>query len=362
MGRSNVGKSSLINAVVGRRALAHTSKTPGKTRLVNVFQVDDRYYLVDLPGYGYARASKPDRRRFHALLQEYLSTREPLAGVIWLLDVRREPSPDDHEVAELLARRGVPVLAAITKADKLSRTRRGERARHDGGAMRGDQLPHAGGNRAAAGSSRRAGGLRAAARGLLVVALIASAGTVRAQEDQTQALPPAGYGTLRQSDATLGIDTETHLIQIVPLDEAVIRMLANDTYASLHRLRASRAEEIDRAASRWGIRVPTVFLVTFFGRQAQARFQPEILQVTSQNRLFRPMEIIPLSPLWSGQQLNQRETARAIYVYEDGIRLANQMIVSYGRFSSDAWAVIIRMLDAERAAVLARAARDQGKP
>ncbi len=129
MGRSNVGKSSLINAVVGRRALAHTSKTPGKTRLVNVFQVDDRYYLVDLPGYGYARASKPDRRRFHALLQEYLSTREPLAGVIWLLDVRREPSPDDHEVAELLARRGVPVLAAITKADKLSRTRRGERAR-----------------------------------------------------------------------------------------------------------------------------------------------------------------------------------------------------------------------------------------
>ncbi|UCF41783.1 MAG: YihA family ribosome biogenesis GTP-binding protein [Gemmatimonadota bacterium] len=128
LGRSNVGKSSLINAVVGRRALAHTSKTPGKTKMVNVFDVDGRYYLVDLPGYGYARAAKPDRRRFRDLLREYLSTREPLAGVIWLLDVRREPSADDHEMAALLAERGLPILAAITKADKLGRGRRTERA------------------------------------------------------------------------------------------------------------------------------------------------------------------------------------------------------------------------------------------
>jgi GTP-binding protein len=135
VGRSNVGKSSLINAVVGRRALAHTSKTPGKTRLVNVFLVDERYYLVDLPGYGFAQASKPDRRRFHELLREYLTTREPLAGVIWLLDVRREPSADDREVAELLAERGIPILAAITKADKLGRGRRGERAREILGAV-----------------------------------------------------------------------------------------------------------------------------------------------------------------------------------------------------------------------------------
>jgi GTP-binding protein len=129
LGRSNVGKSSLINAVVGRRALAHTSKTPGKTRMVNVFNVEDRYYLVDLPGYGYARASKPDRHRFHKLLQEYLTTRQPLAGAIWLLDVRREPSAEDRQMAELLAERGTPTLAAITKADKLGRTRRMERTR-----------------------------------------------------------------------------------------------------------------------------------------------------------------------------------------------------------------------------------------
>jgi GTP-binding protein len=127
LGRSNVGKSSLINAVVGRRALAHTSKTPGKTRMVNVFNVGDRYYLVDLPGYGWARASKPDRRRFHELLQEYLTTRQPLAGVIWLLDVRREPSAEDRQMAALMAERGIPTLAAITKADKLGRARRLER-------------------------------------------------------------------------------------------------------------------------------------------------------------------------------------------------------------------------------------------
>jgi len=97
--------------------------------MVNVFDVDGRYYLVDLPGYGYARAAKPDRRRFRDLLREYLSTREPLAGVIWLLDVRREPSADDHEMAALLAERGLPILAAITKADKLGRGRRTERVR-----------------------------------------------------------------------------------------------------------------------------------------------------------------------------------------------------------------------------------------
>ncbi len=127
LGRSNVGKSSLINAVVGRRALAHTSKTPGKTRMVNVFNVGDRYYLVDLPGYGWARASKPDRRRFHELLQQYLTTRQPLAGIIWLLDVRREPSAEDRQMAALLTERGIPTLAAITKADKLGRARRRER-------------------------------------------------------------------------------------------------------------------------------------------------------------------------------------------------------------------------------------------
>ena len=110
--------------MIGRRSLAHTSRTPGKTRACNVYDVGSRLLLVDLPGYGYARASKSERRGFARLIRSYLSERPNLVGVIWLLDIRREPSSDDLEIAGLLAQRGVPVLAAVTKADKVSRTRR----------------------------------------------------------------------------------------------------------------------------------------------------------------------------------------------------------------------------------------------
>ncbi len=126
VGRSNVGKSSLINAVVGRKAIARTSKTPGKTRDCNVFRLDDRLYLVDLPGYGYARVSQGTRRRFVALIQHCL-TRRSMAGVVWLLDLRREPSPDDLLLKERLSASGVPVMIALTKSDKLSRQHRLQR-------------------------------------------------------------------------------------------------------------------------------------------------------------------------------------------------------------------------------------------
>jgi GTP-binding protein len=129
LGRSNVGKSSLINAFTNRRSLAHTSRTPGKTRMCNVFAIDESYYLVDLPGYGYARASKTVRRDLQGLLTRYLSHRTALAGVVWLLDVRRDPSPDDLAMGRLIADRGLPALVAITKADKFGRGRRKDRAR-----------------------------------------------------------------------------------------------------------------------------------------------------------------------------------------------------------------------------------------
>ena len=91
MGRSNVGKSSLLNALAGRRRLAHTSRTPGRTQMCNVFAMGQRYYLVDLPGYGYARLPKASRTALRRLLDDYLQRRSP-AGVVWLLDVRRDPS------------------------------------------------------------------------------------------------------------------------------------------------------------------------------------------------------------------------------------------------------------------------------
>lgn len=126
MGRSNVGKSSLLNALAGRRTLARTSHTPGQTRACNVFNVGDRFYYVDLPGYGYARMSQAQRRRLAGLIQEYLVSRGA-AGVVWLLDLRREPSADDLAMGGLLAEHSIPVLVALTKADQVPRGQQRQR-------------------------------------------------------------------------------------------------------------------------------------------------------------------------------------------------------------------------------------------
>ena len=129
LGRSNVGKSSLLNALVGRKAIARTSKTPGKTRECNVYQIDELMYLVDLPGYGWARVAKTERRRLRELIEQYVRGRRTLTGIVWLLDVRRMPSQDDMAIADMLAERKIPILVAITKGDKLTRQRRTQQMR-----------------------------------------------------------------------------------------------------------------------------------------------------------------------------------------------------------------------------------------
>jgi len=126
IGRSNVGKSSLLNALAGRK-IARISATPGKTRALNVYAMRG-YYCIDLPGYGYARAAKAERTAFRLLIRHALE-RPRLAGVLWLLDIRREPSPDDRAMQHLFAARQTRVLAALTKSDKLPRGQRGGRER-----------------------------------------------------------------------------------------------------------------------------------------------------------------------------------------------------------------------------------------
>jgi len=123
IGRSNVGKSSLLNAMAGGRTLARTSATPGKTQLLNVYSAPS-FYLVDLPGYGFARASHQARREYRRLLRTLLTSRQTLAGVIWLLDVRHPLSADDREFGELLVLAARPVLAVLTKIDKLGQRER----------------------------------------------------------------------------------------------------------------------------------------------------------------------------------------------------------------------------------------------
>lgn len=123
-GRSNVGKSTLINRLVGRKNLARTSKRPGRTQEINFFRVDDRFLLVDLPGYGFARAPRDVRERWGPLIEGYLGGGGDLLGIVLLIDARRGPTPDDRELVDYLAATGIPTLFALTKIDKLNRAGR----------------------------------------------------------------------------------------------------------------------------------------------------------------------------------------------------------------------------------------------
>lgn len=120
-GRSNVGKSSFINTLLNRKNLARTSGKPGKTQLLNFFNVDDKLRLVDVPGYGYARVSKKEREKWGRMIEEYLTSRENLKAVVSLVDFRHEPSADDVQMYEFLKYYEIPVILVATKADKIPR-------------------------------------------------------------------------------------------------------------------------------------------------------------------------------------------------------------------------------------------------
>jgi GTP-binding protein len=120
-GRSNVGKSALINCLAQKKGLAKTSNTPGRTRLINFYLVNGAWSFVDLPGYGYARVAEAMRREWRPMVESYLLGRESLRLVLLVLDVRRDPGEHDLNFFDWLRQRGIPVMLVITKADKLSR-------------------------------------------------------------------------------------------------------------------------------------------------------------------------------------------------------------------------------------------------
>ena len=127
-GRSNVGKSSLLNSLVRRKSFARVSRTPGRTREINFFRVNNGFVLVDLPGYGYARISKEKKSEWRPMIESYLRRTTQLRGIVLLLDIRREPSDDDRAMLDFLAEVEVPTIVALTKTDKLSKAMAQERA------------------------------------------------------------------------------------------------------------------------------------------------------------------------------------------------------------------------------------------
>lgn len=124
VGRSNVGKSSFINALTGRKKLAYVGSTPGKTQLLNFFEIDGRWILVDVPGYGYAKLSQAQLRQLGKMMDEYFGEREQIAGVVSLVDARHAPSEDDLDMIEYFKETGRRVIIGATKIDKVPKTKR----------------------------------------------------------------------------------------------------------------------------------------------------------------------------------------------------------------------------------------------
>ena len=127
-GRSNVGKSSLINKILNRKKLVRTSKTPGRTQLLNFFEINELWRFVDLPGYGYAKVPVEIKKRWRPMVESYLTSRVNLRGMVWLLDIRREVSKEDLQLWDWLQVKQVPVIIVVTKADKLSKNKRNKQA------------------------------------------------------------------------------------------------------------------------------------------------------------------------------------------------------------------------------------------
>ena len=123
-GRSNVGKSSLLNSLLERKKIAHVSKTPGRTQLINFFVVNDMLSVVDLPGYGFAKVPEAVKRQWGPMIDSYLRIRKQLRGVLLLLDIRRKPSNDDRLLLKALQDFQIPTLVVLTKSDKLSKSKR----------------------------------------------------------------------------------------------------------------------------------------------------------------------------------------------------------------------------------------------
>ena len=177
-------------------------------------------------------------------------------------------------------------------------------------------------------------------------------GTGQAASD---ALPPPGYGSLRQDDLALRLRDPEIEVRFVPLDLRVTSLLARDSYESLHSLVQSRRRAIDSTASAAGISRPGLALVTFFGQRSSARYDPQNLTLVVRNRVYRPLGIVPFTPRFTSQVIDVREQVSAIYLFEESIPVTDDFTLSYGGLTSESWSKKQPTLDRERARVASRA-------
>jgi hypothetical protein len=194
---------------------------------------------------------------------------------------------------------------------------------------------------------------------LTTLALLGCAGSATGQSgDRTRPLPP-GYGSLTQNDLSLRVRNEDLEIRFIPLDSRVTPLLARDAYHTLRRLVESNRRAIDSVAARAGVADPGLALVSFFGQRPDIRFDPQTLTLVIRNRVFRPLGLIPIGGRFTSQQLNVREQASAIYLFEEEIPVDDSFTFSYAELESEDWQRKQPTLDRERAGVAARA---RGQP
>jgi hypothetical protein len=166
---------------------------------------------------------------------------------------------------------------------------------------------------------------------------------------------PVGFGSLTQNDVAIRLRTPDLEVRVVPLDERVLRLLAGDAYASLHQTVEAHRASIDSIGRQYGAAEPGLMLVSFYGLQQNARFDPSLLTVTARNRLYRPIGLAPLGSAFYNQQLNLRGAATAIYVFEERFPVTEPITVTYGVTSSNDWSNHLPLLERERQRVTSRA-------
>jgi hypothetical protein len=166
---------------------------------------------------------------------------------------------------------------------------------------------------------------------------------------------PTGYGTLTQDDVSLRIRTADIDLRFIPLDGRVTTLLAKDSWESLRSLVESRRGSIDSVSRTAGISHPGLALVTFFSQRANARFDPQTLQLVTRNRVFQPLGIVPFTPRFTSQQLNVREQVTAIYLFEEDLPVNDSFTIRYAGLSSEDWQRRQPVLDRERARIASRA-------